>query len=129
MEGGFSRVFLPRGWGRVFSIFCEDLLIFSCYVVCVCLWCLFNFFLVLECMFVCTIVSHPHKCVSCRLWQYDYNFWNIGNSLICLESEIDMNHMGNLLLDSIKAMFLNFIGIALLLILKQVLFYFTHYGS
>ena len=86
---------------------------FVCCFVCVCLCCLFNFSLVLDCvMFVCTVLSHPYKYGSCGLWQRNFNFGDLDNSLVYLESEMDLNHMGNLF-------DLN---------LKQVLFYLTHYG-
>ena len=78
---------------------------------------------------VCIVLSHPYKCVSCRLWQYNCNFLDLSNSFICLESEIDLNHMGNLLIDVTESLYVNCISIALLSSLKQVLFYFTHYGS
>ena len=94
--------------------------------VCVCLCSLFNFFPVMDCMFVCSVLSHPYKCVSCGLWQYNYNF---GDSLICLESKIDLNHMGDLLVDLTRYIFFSFMDSALLLIFKQVLCYLTHYGS
>ena len=102
--GGFSRVELMGWWGLCGTFCCLSLLVLSVLFVCV---------------------------LSCRLWQFNYNFWDLGtgNLLICIESEIDLNHMGNLLVDITKSLILGLISIALLLMLKRVLFYFTHYGS
>ena len=85
-------------------------------------------------MFVCTVLSHPYKCVSCKLWQcyHQYNLWDSDNLLICLESEfieIDKIYMGNLFFDLTEVVFLIFSNIALFLILEGVLFYLTQYGS
>ena len=99
--------------GFFVCLFCKGGCVCACDRKC----CLFNFSLVVDCMFVCTILSHPYKCVSCGLWQYSYNFRDLGNSLIFLESKIDLNHMGDLLVDLTRSMFFSFISIVLLLFL------------